>query len=228
MQYMQTRQQLLALLAQNQSRERILQAEIHALLIHLPPWAQAYFEDASAFASEKDFPQIVERVVYALEDQRGFFDVIAKIERNLREINQLRRDRSKLESMVRDRTLDLYEMQRYVALPDDVTREAKKILNKHKTSFVDYKDVLRYATVDPIEKIFDPVVEEEGKVVCVGLSHLSKRQREAYVLHEVEGLSYTQTAERLGVTKGSVAKYMDAARKKFEHPSVQLEFCFEP
>ncbi|PWI51251.1 sigma factor-like helix-turn-helix DNA-binding protein, partial [Sulfoacidibacillus thermotolerans] len=222
-QYVQTRQQLLLLRAQNQSQERIFWAEIRALVIHLPPWAQAYFEDASKLASEKDWTHIVERMVYALKDEQEYH-AATEIEQRLRKVSELRNDRSKLESMVRDRTLDLYEMQRYAELPDDVTREAKQILNKHKTSFVDYKDALRNQTTDPIETFFDDKPEDqEDAGFHVGFSQLSKRQKEAYYLHKVENLSYAKIAELFGVKKGSIERYIEMARKKLERPSAQLE-----
>ena len=65
--------------------------------------------------------------------------------------------------------------------------------------------------VDSIER--DLIARQAIEKLQTDLSLLSERVRDAFVLHKIEGLSHSETAERLGLSRSTVEKHIMKAMR---------------
>ena len=68
----------------------------------------------------------------------------------------------------------------------------------------------------------------DGRVVEQAMSELPVRFREILILRELEGFSYKQIAEVMGVPIGTVMSTLSRARERFRHAAVGLLKTHEP
>jgi RNA polymerase sigma-70 factor (ECF subfamily) len=68
----------------------------------------------------------------------------------------------------------------------------------------------------------------DGRVVEQAMSELPVRFREILILRELEGFSYKQIAEVMGVPMGTVMSTLSRARERFRHAAVALLKTHEP
>ena len=62
---------------------------------------------------------------------------------------------------------------------------------------------------------FEPTSEHQ-RVLVEGIATFSKRQKECYFKHTVEGMSFANIAKEFGVSKGAVQQSIERARKKLQ------------
>lgn len=74
-------------------------------------------------------------------------------------------------------------------------------------------DLLPY--VDPEPEAVELTDERKRQLVAV-LLKLSQRERECYLLHMGQGLSYAKIADELGISRRSVQQYCERARAKVQ------------
>ena len=67
---------------------------------------------------------------------------------------------------------------------------------------------------DPVETLQRAEVRE---ILRAALSELTPREREAFVLRDLEGLSTSEVAGALSVTPGSVRSLLTLARRRLRH-----------
>jgi RNA polymerase sigma-70 factor (ECF subfamily) len=60
------------------------------------------------------------------------------------------------------------------------------------------------------------------QLIDQAMSHLPERLREVLVLRELEGLSYKEIAEVVGVPMGTVMSTSSRARERFQHAASDL------
>ncbi|WP_127580171.1 sigma factor-like helix-turn-helix DNA-binding protein [Paenibacillus koleovorans] len=86
----------------------------------------------------------------------------------------------------------------------------------------DSADAYRYAELQDMDLLPaldlhapEPVISDEQKLKLVReLLKLSKRERECFLLHAVQGKSWAEVATELNLSKNSVQKYIERARTK--------------
>lgn len=112
-------------------------------------------------------------------------------------------------------------MMRYTDVTDledvvDILREARSY-EKSRITPINYMEDLAAPNAEE-SLVFEKTIilerPQEDEVITISITEFSKRQQEIMHLWINEGLSYSQIAEELGITKDSVAQHIQMARKK--------------
>ena len=141
---------------------------------------------------------------------------------------------------------------RVEALVEPTSGREGVIVDKHhplwnrcrKSAEVDHDRLLEYAWSGGDARAFEPVSQfdeqkattgvemlnpeqlllqkADGRVVEQAMSELPVRFREILILGELEGFSYKQIAEVMGVPMGTVMSTLSRARERFRHAAIDL------
>lgn len=76
-----------------------------------------------------------------------------------------------------------------------------------------FGDNLNELVLDEVIQVSKEASDEERKVFTL-LNRMSRRERECYLLHHVELLSMGKISNMLGVSKGTVQKYLQRSKNK--------------
>jgi len=74
-------------------------------------------------------------------------------------------------------------------------------------------DLFPSLEIEPEEKTLD---QEEKHALIKMLAELSHRERQCFLLHQANGLSYSEVQRELGIGRSTVQKYVERAKKKIK------------
>ncbi len=191
-----------------------------------PEWLHDEIEKyiAADEGTRRDFLDVlVERTRY-ITGIRAVEQLKVEAERGAHREGQIRLDLSTWVSMRNSVSFAIDSMMKYttgnVEDVEAIQREARSY-EKNRIKPIDYIEDLaapewneEHELAANLQRtiISEPSVEDSG--VTISILDFSKRQQEILHLWIVEGKSYSQIAEELGITKDSVAQHIDQARKK--------------
>ncbi|MCM3396468.1 RNA polymerase subunit sigma-70 [Oceanobacillus profundus] len=125
---------------------------------------------------------------------------------------ELVQDKSKINSMIDDMSfsIDWMKTGRQPGLYRGVDkRDAYRVKRYNEIEII--PDITEQLEREPL------YMDQEQRTALLQLFRsFSDRERQCYIMHEAEQLSFSQIALRLGVTKAAVQSYINRARKKVE------------
>jgi RNA polymerase sigma-70 factor (ECF subfamily) len=170
----------------------------HELLIRLKNGDMLAFDQIYWLYSHKLF-SFVFRI---LKDEAGADDVVQEVFVKIWESREKLGDYKLLNSYIFT-----------IAYNNSIDLIRKKINNNKYLEHLKISAIINYtpSIVSQIE--FDELNNEVEKLI----SKLPERQKQVYLLHREEGLTYPEIAERLGISKNTVENHMVKALKYLRH-----------
>lgn len=143
------------------------------------------------------------------------------------------------ENLIQDVFLNLWENRHKVEKDSSIKsyvftityNSAISIIRKkaRESEFVEYLKSLREINEEPVnvELEYNELTNKLDEII----KSLPQRQKEVYLLHRVEGLKYSEIAERLHISVNTIENHMSRAlktiRKKLENYSlIAILFCY--
>lgn len=135
-------------------------------------------------------------------------------------------DRSKVNSMIRDLTWDIFYMEHGYTMEESSAYGTEATLNYVSPELLDSVDPECAHYMLETQRIYDlRGIDEQVSVrmtLAALFNSLSKRQHEAVILR-AEGFSEREAAKEMGITRRSVRRHLSRARKKLHDLSKNRE-----
>ena len=221
-QYHHSRLGIIQSLARNLAQERILDEETRAKFRFggFPKWYATYYEETDRKTAWEALQHMMASWEFTdFRPSPAQQKIMSDAQKTLKLIGKLRRDRALLRSMQNEISFALVSMiHRYGgAIHRSIEADAKKLV-KTRTSPIEYLESLA-DTSDEIERHRVPSerAQEAYREMINILSGKKVGNDLIYFLARWQGqLSYSQLAAATGVTKDTVAQYMELAEAKLK------------